>query len=293
VIAYATVAFTQQIMRADATAATDAAENDIYAALLGVSRRVDRIMGASRWRPAFVPYDETRTYRVTGAEVNSAENTFALPDPLLALSGVVLGTETLTVDTHVEVYPDTNDTPYHELRLMNWSRLWYDYPTTDYAPLTVQITGTWGRHPDYSNAWQAVDTVQDTPLLSSATTLTVVDVDGVDEEGRTPRIGRGDLLRIDTEYLAVTDTDTSANTATVRRGVFGSTAAEHALNTDVEVWRVDEPLRRAVARQAAFQVARQGSYTTTEISAMGAEVRYPNDLLPELRNVLRGYQWER
>lgn len=292
-IAYANVAYTQSIMSADSTAATDAADNDIYRALLGVSRRVDQRMSADRWQPAFAPYIETRRYPVTGDMVNSVYNTLLLPAPLLSLSGVTLGSSTLTVDSDVEVWPDSNHTPYHQLRLMSWNRTWYDYPTTSYTPLTVQVTGTWGRHPNYDEAWQAVDTVQDNPLTSSATTLTVTDVDGIDEIGLTPRISRGDLLRIESEFMTVTATDTDTDTATVRRGVFGSTAAEHAQGASVDVWRVDEALRRGVARQAGFMFARQGSYTTTEIDQMGREVRYPNDLLPELENILQDYQWAR
>lgn len=289
--AYTTVEFMQQVMEADATNTTDAAEADLYAALLAVSRRVDTIMSTRKRRPAYHPYDEALDVEIAPHQVDSTRNTLLLDTPLLALSSVTLGSATLVVDTDVEVWPSTLHPPFDRLRLTSWTRGWYDYPTTNGAPLTARITGTWGYHPDYATAWQAVDTVQDDPLSDSATTLTVSDVDGADTDGRTPRIGRGDLLRLESEYLAVTGVDTDTNTATVKRGVNGTTAASHASGTSVEVWTIDEPLQRAVARQAAFQVVRQGSYTTTEVSGLGTEVRFPQDMLKELANVLRGYQW--
>lgn len=290
-IAYATIADIKRAMAADESI-TAAVETLLFQAVLRVSRRVDAKIGGARMRPAFAPYAESRTVRVTGSLVNSRDNTLRLEGDLLALTGVTRSGETLAVGSAVEAWPDGTQTPIRTLRLTDAYSSWYDNATSD-APPTVTLTGVWGYHSDYAHAWAAVDTVQDNPLSASATTLTVTDVDGVDLWGFTPRMDRGNLLRIGDEYLVVTAVDTVANTATVRRGVNGTTAAEHAQGASVEVWQVDAPLRDAVARQVGFTYQRRGAYIQKQVTELGAEIRFPDDLLPDLENVLENYQWRR
>ncbi len=69
------------------------------------------------------------------------------------------------------------------------------------------------------------DTVQDNPLSSSATTLTVTDAQ---------RFEVAQTLRIETEQLFVTDKPT-ATTLVVTRGVNGSTAASHVQTTAIDI----------------------------------------------------------
>jgi hypothetical protein len=69
----------------------------------------------------------------------------------------------------------------------------------------VTVTGIWGWHDRWATAWRdSSDTVQDNPLSSGSTTLTVTDADGADSTGETPRFQVGHLLKIDSEYLWVT-----------------------------------------------------------------------------------------
>lgn len=288
-IAYASVADVKQVMAANESITADV-ETSLYRALLRISRRVDVRMGASRVRPAFAPYIESRTVRVTGDRVNSRDNTLRVDAPLLALTGVSRSGATLTVGGTVVAWPDNTETPIRLLRLTDVYDDWYTNVVDD-APPTVTVTGVWGYHSDYANAWAEVDTVQDDPLAADATTLTVTDVNGVDLWGLTPRIDRGHLLRIGAEYLVVTAVDSSANTAAVRRGMNGTVAAEHAQGAAVAVWQTDAPLRDAVARQAGFAEQRRGAYMSKQISELGAEIRFPDDLLPDLEAVLEDYQW--
>lgn len=290
-IAYATVADIKRAMAANESI-TAAVETLLFQTVLRVSRRVDVRMSAARMRPAFAPTVESRTQRITSGLVNSRDNTLRIDDPLLALTSVTRSGEVLVVDSTVEAWPDATQTPIRTLRLRDVYSSWYDIGYTD-APPTITIGGVWGYHSDYANAWQAVDTVQDAPLTAIATTLTVVDVDGADLWGFTPRIDRGNLLRIGDEYLVVTAVNTDTNTATVRRGVNGTTAAEHAQGTAVEVWQVDAPVRDAVARQVGFTYQRRGAYVQKQVTELGAEIRFPDDLLPDLENVLEDYQWRR
>lgn len=253
-----------------------------------VSRRIDRLFQSRR--PFFAPYFETRDWWIRPERVDSRLRLFHIGRPLLELSSVVAGTTTLTVGTTVEAWRETPDRPFHSIRLMSSGNNWYRFCNDD-DPVLATIGGFWGYHRDWANAWDSVDTVQDTPLTAVATTLTVADVDGADGWGFTPRISRGSLLKIEDEYLEVTATDTTANTATVRRGVNGTTAAAHVATTAVEVFQVEEPIRRVTARQAAFLYARRGAYESTSITDAGI-LNFPSDLLSELRNTVAGYAYE-
>lgn len=271
-----------------ATGTTD--DNYLLRAIRTVSRRIDREFAAKR--PVFAPVIETRKIRSDSTRVNSWDNTLRLDGPLLAVTTVSIGTTALTVGTNVEGYPDVNMPPFSHLRITKCDTYHWYYNDCDdcRAPLFATITGTWGFHSDYTNAWQKVDDLA-ADITSSATSLTVADIDGADVYGITPRIAAGSLLKLDTEFIEVTATNISTNVATVRRGVNGSTAAAHTTGADVYVWQVEDPIRRVTARQAGLLYARRGAFTTVEITGLGSEVRYPADLLPELRAVLQDYSY--
>ncbi len=251
-----------------------------------VSRRLDRLFSSPR--PYFAPYIEQREYLLDARRINTWDYTFRFDQPLLSLSALIVGKDTVTV-ANVEGWP-TAQTPFRKLRLKD-GNTWYDYCGNDYEHQLVKITGTWGYHGDWSNAWLSVDTVQDDPLSDSATSLTVSDIDQADPLGFTPAISAGALLRIESEYLEVTATDTATNVATVRRGVNGSTAAAHDQNKAVEVFQVEPDIRDVVARQAAFKYARRGAFEAATITDLGV-VQFPSDLLRELRGVVAGYAAE-
>lgn len=275
--------------RAEIKASTTAEDSVILNYLRIVSRRIDSVMFSPR-RPFFAPYIESRNFPLRSEYVNTYERTFRFTEPLLALTGVTVGTDALTLNTDVKAWLPL-DTPIYKLILSDSAKRWYDYCDSNYDPLRVIIAGTWGFHRSWADAWMDVETVQDNPLSSSATTLTVANVDGADAYGRTPAISAGALLKIESEYLEVTATNTAANTCTVRRGVNGSTAAAHVQATTVSVFQVEEDIRQVVARQAAFMYARRGAFTTAEITGVGT-MTFPKDLLFELKAVLAGYAYD-
>lgn len=285
---YASLDYAKSIMDIDTTA--NAAEDaKILRNLRTVSRRVDTILDPVRRRPVFEPYKEARIVRVTSEIVNAWDGTLRLRDPLLALSGVTLASTALTVDTHVEAWP-SGVTPVEYLRLMNCTDYsWYHDPgCADCAgPLTVTVTGWWGLHRDYASAWAEVDALT-AGINASVPTVPVGDADGTDEYGLTPRFSPGDLIKIDDEFMEVTAI--SSNNLTVRRAQNGTTAAAHDSAADVFVWRVEDGVRHAVARQAGLMYARFGAYTTMQVQGM-TEVRYPSDLLTELKATLAGYAY--
>lgn len=246
------------------------------------SARIDRLFRSQI--PFFFPTIKNLPIHVTPSMVNSAQGTLAIPANLLALTSLTVGDDTVTA---VEVYPPYTS-PSRSLRLTDECHgTWYSYQPCCGKPLLAVINGIFGFHRDYANAWLKVDDIA-AALNDTALTFTVADVDGADAYGRTPRISAGNLLRIDTEFLEVISTNISTNVVTVRRGVNGSTAAAHLINADVEVWQVEEPIKRAVQRQASFMYARKGTYQSAEITDLGM-IQFPADLLSEVYGVVQGY----
>lgn len=259
---------------------------DVFRNLQIASRRVDQQFQSNR--PVFAPYRETRKFALDGTRINSRMGTFRFDGWLLALDGSVsINGTNVTVDA----YPDSTTPPFRTLRLTDDCRDWYTQACACCAPLQVSISGIWGFHPNYAEAWMQVDTLAAAITTSTATTFTVADADGEDEYGMTPRFSPGSLIRVDDEYMEVIKVDSNTNTLTVRRGVNGSTAAAHLINAPVHTWQVDAPVQRAVARQSGLMISRNGAYTTVEVREM-SEVRYPQDWLAEVFGVLQAYVYD-
>lgn len=267
-----------------AKATSVASEDDkILALARAATAYVDRWF--QQRRPYFFPYNEVRQFRVSGYHVNSLDNTFEFNDNLLALTSLSVGGQAVSA---VEAWP-TLETPYHYLRLTNSSDSFQAYCTTDNSPNFATITGIWGMHRDYPNAWLAVD-VASAIATTTATTFTVADVDGYDANYRLPRISAGNLIKIDDEYMEVTNTNTGTNTVTVRRGVHGTTAATHLVSASVYVWQVEDTIRNEVARQCGYMYARMGAYENASIDALGL-MQFPPVVVTSLQAAMGGFAY--
>jgi hypothetical protein len=154
------------------------------------------------------------------------------------------------------------DGPSSVLRLSEGqSFTWIDSPLQ-----AVSVTGLWGWHDRWSRAWRSsADTVQDNPLSSASTTLTVSDADGVDSHLRTPRFHLGHLLRIEDEYLRVLAVDTGANTMTVLRGVQGTTTAAHDQGTAISLYQPPLEVESLCLRWAAWLYKEPDRDSITEL----------------------------
>jgi hypothetical protein len=277
---------TLALVKNELKAATTTDDDKVRRYIREVSRRIDLTMGTPR-RPYFAPYIEQRQFPMVSSRIASLENTFDLCNPILAFTEVLRQTTDIT--SQVELYAWENEINT-QLRLTNYSSNWYTGCVAN-QPYKIYVTGTWGWHEDYSNAFDSVDTVQDNPLSSSATSLTVSDADGADLDGFTPRFSPGNLLQIGSELLDVTAVNTSTNVLTVRRGVNGSTAAAHVQNTAIGVYRVDERIQRIATRQAALLYARKGAFQVETLDGVGV-ITYPQDLLTELKQVVMEFQYQ-
>lgn len=273
--------------RREHKATSTADDNILLSYVRQTTARVNRLMLARAQWPYFGPSVEARQLLMDARYINSRLNTLKLDRPLLSLTAAVAH-ETTVTDV-AEGYPLT-ETPYHWVRITSSGLRWWAY-ASGCDPAYATITGIWGYHSDYANAWQEVDELAANALVGD-TTITVTDIDGVDAYGLTPRISTGSLLKIGDgeEFLEVTATDASTDIATVSRAVNGTTAEAYTSGDTVYVFQVEESIRRVVARQAGMIYARRGAYETSYLDGIG-QTNYPQDLLNELARVVQGYQY--
>ncbi len=278
VLMYCTLAQAKTQIKASTT--TD--DSVVWGLIQQASRRVDSFFRSQR--PLFAPYIETRSLELNALRIDSTRNFLMLPSPLLALTIITANGTDITAD--VTVYPNNSaNSPYYVLQLTSGN--WYQYmPPTSGNTLvsTVLVNGAWGYNPNYTNAWLSVDTLS-ANITSSATSLTVADVDGADAYGMTPRISAGNIIRIDSEYMLVTATNTTTNVCTVIRAYNGSTASAHTSTTAVYTYQVDLSINRAVSRQVGLMYARRGSYENSTITDL-TTVSFPADVLLEWRAIM-------
>lgn len=282
---YSTLAETKKYMDAESSI------DDIR--LLGlirqVSNRIDKMFMPRRRAPVFAPYIETRNnFRLSGDKVNSSVGTYYFGEPLLALSGVSVGSTALTPGTNVQVWQG-DLSPYMTLGLSDsCCGSWYRYTSCsgcNGSPF-VSIAGTWGYHSDYPNAW--IDTLQVIPVANltiSAISFVVANVDAPNSLGLTPALSAGNLIQVDSEWMEVVSTDITTNAVTVRRGVNGSTAAAHTAGTAIYSFQVEEQIKRATYRQAAGELAKVGAYDESTVQDLST-VTFFADVLAEFNALL-------
>lgn len=240
-------------------------------------------------RPYFFPYSEARQFRLDGYGINTWDNTFKFADNLLSLTSLSVNSNSVSA---VEAYP-TLSSPSHYLRLTNDYDSWWNYcnSTSVLAPSQATITGVWGMHRDYANAWLQVDTLSAAITTTTATSMTVSDVDGYDDYNWSPRISAGHLVKIDSEYIEIAATNTQTNACTIRRGVFGTTAAAHLINAPVYVFQVEEAIRGELARQVGYMYARQGAYESAMMADSGI-AQFPPSVVGSLEAAIAGFAYE-
>lgn len=188
---------------------------------------------------SFVPYVATLKF---GTD-NVSGMSLKLRNDLLEVTTLTNADGSVVGSTLYNLRPD-NQYPRRTIELTSSSGTYWRFV---YPDERVQVLGVWGYHENYPQAWgNSLDTVEDNPLSSSVTTLTVNTVDGLDDRGYT-RFEVLDYLKIDTEWLQIIDIPSDYNSRlTVLRGVNGSTAAAHTQNAPIYVYRQLDDVRFAV-----------------------------------------------
>lgn len=232
----------------------------------------------------------------TPTAVYTATDQLRLDDDLLQLTAFTTdnGDTALSAsDYYLMTGCSYNEPPYDRIAIRSDSSAALSY--SDTPQRANAVSGLWGFHDDWANAWAAVDTVQNNPLSSSATSLTVASADGPDEQGLSPRLQIQQLIRFGSsasaEYAYISGK--SGNTLTIIRGVNGTTAAEQALNTVVYVYRPMWQIVQAVKILAAHSYRRKDSVGNSEDRALASPtgvILMPSTLPNEVTDMLRAYK---
>lgn len=276
----------------------DNKDDKMLAYLARASRFIQRFT-----RRDFYPRVETRSFGIPYRYLDlrlyrNRTGNLVLDKDLLEVSQVYDGEKTLTTDEYFLL--DANIYPKTEIAIQ-FPRYWGGdaYRTSHIEKPEITITGIWGYHDQYAyDAWlDTYEVIQAGGIDSNITTLTLSDVDGLDEFG-LPRLLEGYLIRVNTEFMEVVSVDSDANTVQVRRGVRGTSAITHAENSAIHRWRVIEDIVEATLQIAKTWresgVAAGGRLGTSDLAAT-VEINIPNDPLMVVKMYQRKmsgtYQW--
>lgn len=276
--AYATLAEFKNYIVARSTTAehvstTDTVDDTVIEQLLKVaSRYLD-----SKTQRRFIPHIETHYYDVPDSD-SLDPRLLELDDDLLEVISVTNGDGTTIASTEYSLKPK-NKTPYYGIRLNDssvYSWVSDDADTHD----VIAVTGVWGYHNDYVNAWLLGSTLNE-ELDASET--------GIDVTSGTP-FAIGDFIRFENElgYLSAVAT----NTLTGTRGANGSTAATHTTAKSVYIWQPMEEVKTAcleIANNAYHRRFGQSLRSEETITAAGI-VLSPREIPHMAKEFIKTYQ---
>ncbi|MCE2488451.1 MAG: hypothetical protein J4G17_00555 [Anaerolineae bacterium] len=138
------------------------------------------------------------------------------------------------------------------------------------GPGAIQVSGLWGWHDRWSQAWRSgVDTLQDDPLTAAPTTLLVSD---------SGRFQPGQLLRVGDEYLRLLASDGSNQELQVQRGAQGTTATHHSQGSAIDVYQPAAAVNLLCLRLAAWLYREPARIPAADL---------PADVASELRALRR------
>ena len=254
----------------------------IFVYIEAVSKRIDYLLQPRNVkRPFFAPYIESRLFDIRPCRVNTPNMTFDMGMWLLDFSTILAGAQDVTTKIR-GYYPGSP--PFEKLQInVDSCETWYNLeisPTIRRGyPEPLTVTGTWGWHEDWANAFVATTTIAAAIVNTTDTTFDVAAAGGL-------LLSPGNMILIDSEYMEITDITT--DTLTVTRGYNGSTAATHLINVPLSVLQIPEDIQRVTARHADLLYARRGSFEVQTLTQVGI-VQYPQDLILELINTVANY----
>jgi hypothetical protein len=155
----------------------------------------------------------------------------------------------------------------------------------------IELTGIWAYADDRDDCWEdSLDEVEDNPLAVGATEVTVNNAAGAGAFGPAPRFMAGMLARAGSEYWEISAVNTSTNKLTVLRGRNGTTAAQQAQNTQIDIWRPPGPVVDAAQIQVvrSHMRATQG-YADSRANADIGQLFFLKKLDPEAQEKLQLY----
>lgn len=260
---YATLAeYKSHMVARGQTSTTDATDDAVIETFLkSVSRYVD-----TQTARYFYPQIETRYYDVPDS-TQSDLRVLKLDGDLLEVITLVNGDGVTIPSTEYGLRP-RNTSPYLYIRLVDNSTYYWASDGAGDTHDVIAVTGIWGYHNRYGEAWKTVTTLAE--ALDTSET-------GFDVASGSALVV-GDLARFDNEISYISAIVT--NTLTGTRAENGSTAAAHDNGANVRVWQVTQDLKHAVLETAMQAYKRRfgvsGNNTAT-VTAAGV-VLAPKDI---------------
>lgn len=163
--------------------------------------------------------------------------------PLLTVTTLTNGDGDTISSANYKLYP-ANRYPKMFIRILNNSTDTFDYVTT--WEQAISVAGVFGYVPHYDNAW--FDSGKDVPtgdINASVTTITFATASDASQ------FSAGDYIRIDSEVMLVTDSNSNTGVITIDRAQLGSTAAAHTAATDIEQFRQNQQIMSATCQLAS------------------------------------------
>lgn len=252
------------------------------------SRYIDNASGliTSTVRRQFVPTYETWRYRR-----DAQRDAFALQldRDLLEVIQLLTPSGGTLASTDYQLLP-LNESAKYRIELTQEGGQAWNFPSRSG---TVTLTGWWGYHDDYANAWDATDTLQGT-LTASGTTVRVAlsqTLNGTIQ----PVFEVGDYIRVTTagtvEAMRTTAGTVTSGTPqlTVIRGELGTTAIAHT-GTGVPVDRYQHVRDvQAFADRLAVWFYQNKDLVSSYFEVADGTVRINSTLQGELEQLVRHY----
>jgi hypothetical protein len=248
----------------------------LYALINRISRLVDNFCNR-----VFYPYLDTRYFEGAGELLMLRDDLYSITSASYSTDyGVTFTDLTENTDFVGQVSNSLNSKQsYNALRIVPSSGAALGAWPTGFK--AVKVIGTWGFVQDRNGGWEDTGDALGTALGTSASSVTVSDVDGADKWGISPRIEAGKLLKIDSEFMEAISTNTGSNTASVVRAVNGTTAVSHNSAAEVDIWRPPEVVKQAVIAEATRIWGRQSQgYADARATVEVGQFSYVKSLDP-------------
>lgn len=233
--------------------------------LLDFCERASRLVERFTFRK-FYPRVETRYYDLDKARM------LWLDDDLLECTTLTTASSTNTItSSDYFLWPYTG---YPKWRIdldTSSGKVFYLSGTPQQANA---VTGIWGYHTDWDNAWvDSGDTLAAAVSSTTATSITVANANGADVYGRSPRLQVGHTLKINSEYMYVY-AKPSSTTLNVIRGVNGTTAATHSQSDTIYTYAPDADVIEALCEWGRYLFRHKDAVVTetTAFPELGAVV---------------------
>jgi hypothetical protein len=266
---YATLdSFRQYLSLASADTSDDTQLKDF---LRDASRAIDR--------HTFRRFYPTRTsalrYDIPDGEV------LRVNDDLLEIKGLsnLNGASAISSDVFwLKTGDDWNMSPYDRIVLNDSSGSLFNYSGTPQR--AIHADAIVGYHEDYAQAWRNSTASLTGDLTATITIASVSGSAGDDTWGSPSRIQAMNIVKVDEEFMFVTQ-GVGSSTFNMIRGINGTSATTHASGTLVYVWKVEQDIETATKELAAFYYAQAKSpYTQRMANAITGMVMLPDTMLP-------------